>query len=181
MTVLDAINLTAILFGPLVAVFITRWRDNRKEDIRRRNEVLTTLMKTRSLRLSLEHVGALNAIQMEFYGKKDVIDAYKRYRDFLNRDDPDEEPHQVKRYIELRDDLFTELIHAIATDLDYRFDKKDIEKLSYGPVGWENDENAVRMIRSLAVDVLSGKQSLTVTIRPPRAARPMFPPVPPTA
>ncbi|MFC5066587.1 DUF6680 family protein [Flaviflagellibacter deserti] len=178
MTAMDVVNIVAIIVGPLLAVLITRWRDNRKENIRRRSDILEALMKTRPLRLSFEHVGALNLIQMEFFGKRSVIDAYKRYRDHLSQDFPQGDG-AGKRFVETRDDLFVELIHAIASDLNYKFDKKDIEKLSYGPVGWENDESAVRMIRTLAINVLTGQQPLPVSIRPPNAPGQMFPPPPP--
>lgn len=116
---------------------------------------------------------------MEFYGVVPVQEAYSSYIAHLNSEMPPEGTAREK-FIEERGDRFIELLHKIAGHLGYRFDKRDLEKLSYGPIGWENDENAVRMLRSLSLDLLTGRQSLSVTMRPAPAPSNMFPPPPTT-
>ena len=171
------LTLFAIMAGPIAAVLVTRWGDDRREKRRRKHDVLTTLMRTRPARLSYEHVGALNLIQLEFSDSNSVLGAYGRYIEMLYQETP-KEAESSKRLGDERSDRFIELLHQIAGDLGYSFDKKDLEKLSYGPQGWENDESAIRMLRSMAMDVMTGRQSLSVVMRPSVTPGPMFPPPP---
>jgi hypothetical protein len=134
-------------------------------------------MRTRPIRLSLEHVGALNLIQLEFYDVAEVQAAYKSYVAHLNQEMPKEEP-QLTRFVEERSDRFIELLHQMGKHLGYGFDKRDLQKLGYGPVGWENDEATVRMMRSMAMEVMTGKQSLSFIMRPGPAPSGKFPPPP---
>jgi len=172
-----ALTLIAILVGPIAAVTVTRWGDERREKRKRKHDVLTTLMRTRPARLSYEHVGALNLIQLEFYDSPAVQTAYGRYIDILYQEAPQGDD-AGKRFAEERSDRFIELLHQIAKDMSYAFDKKDLEKLSYGPQGWENDESSIRMLRAMSMDVLTGRQSLSVVMRPSATPGPMFPPPP---
>ncbi|MDE0406147.1 MAG: hypothetical protein OXI53_12650 [Nitrospira sp.] len=55
------LTIIAIITGPIVAVSITLWRDRRNEVRRRRTEILASLMRTRAVRLSGEHVGVLHS------------------------------------------------------------------------------------------------------------------------
>lgn len=170
-------TLVAIVAGPVAAVLITRWGDDKRESRRRKAEILSTLMRTRPIRLSLEHVGALNLIQMEFHGINPVQFAYSNYMAHLNQEMPTD-AKSVEKFIEERHDRFVELLHQIGQHLGYGFDKRDLQKLSYGPIGWENDENTIRMIRTMAMDVMAGKQSLSVVMSPKPASSEIFPPPP---
>jgi len=170
-------TILAIVVGPIAAVIVTRWGDNQRDARRRKTEVLSTLMRTRPMRLSYEHVGALNLIQLEFYGIEPIQTAYSSYRAHLNQEYPKEEGPQ-HTFNEERGDRFIELLHQIAKHLGYGFDKRDLEKLSYGPQGWENDENTIRMLRAMSMDLLMGKQSLNVVMRTPPPPSDMFPPPP---
>lgn len=173
-------TIAAIVLGPVLAVMVTRWGDDRRDTRRRKTDVLSTLMRTRPLRLSLEHVGALNLIQLEFYGVEAVQKSYSAYRAHLNREFPKDTAAQ-NLFNDERDDLFIELLHQIARHLNYGFDKRDLEKLSYGPQGWETDETTIRMLRAMSMDLLTGKQSLSVTMRNAPAPSDKFPPAPPEA
>lgn len=170
-------TIVAIVAGPIAAVMVTRWGDNQRDARRRKTEVLSTLMRTRPMRLSFDHVGALNLIQLEFYGIEQIQSAYSHYRAHLNQEYPKEATAQ-RLFDEDRGDRFIELLYQIAKHLGYGFDKRDLEKLSYGPLGWENDENAVRMLRAMSMDLLTGKQSLNVVMRTPPPLSEKFPPAP---
>ncbi|WP_332700445.1 DUF6680 family protein [Devosia sp.] len=171
------VTVAAIIAGPIAAVVVTRWGDGRRETRRRKSEILSALMKTRPMRLSFEHVAALNLIQLEFHGENEIQAAYGNYVAHLNQEMP-KEGVALDKFVELRADLFIELLHSIGKHLGFGFDKRDLAKLSYGPVGWENDENSIRMLRSLSVDVLTGRQALSVIMRPSAAPSTMFPPPP---
>lgn len=72
---IDLINLLAILAGPILAVMVDRSRQKRAGEKGRRLAVFRSLMRTRRHRLDPEHVGALNLIDLEFFGKTSVIKA----------------------------------------------------------------------------------------------------------
>jgi len=169
----------AIIAAPIAAVWFTRKGDLEREKIRRKSEILSTLMRTRPARLSFEHVGALNLVQLDFHGEEQIQKAYRSYMAHLNMKLPnDEDSGEFNRFIEERNDRFVELLYEIGSYLGYHFDKRDLQKLAYGPLGWSNDEDTIRMLRTMSLDVLSGRTSLPVMIKPPQAPSSMFPPPP---
>jgi hypothetical protein len=69
MTISDAIMILAVLAGPVIAVQLTRYLDNKKEIRERKLQVFKTLMATRVYNASWDHVMALNRIDLEFDAK----------------------------------------------------------------------------------------------------------------
>jgi hypothetical protein len=57
----------ATIVGPVAAVFITRWNDHRREERNRLLYVYRTLMATRKIAISQEHVTAINLVEVEFH------------------------------------------------------------------------------------------------------------------
>ncbi|MCH8041014.1 MAG: hypothetical protein IH977_11825 [Nitrospinae bacterium] len=66
MTLANWLIIAAILLGPLIAVQVTRYLDNKKEVRERKLSVFKTLMATRAYVVSWDHVVALNRIDLEF-------------------------------------------------------------------------------------------------------------------
>lgn len=87
MTIADWLMIAAVLLGPIIAVQLTRFLDNKKEVRERKLKVFQTLMATRAYALSWDHVEALNRIDLEFdknnKKEKPVIEAWKAYLDLL--------------------------------------------------------------------------------------------------
>ncbi len=65
-TIADWFMIGAVFLGPIVAVQLTRYLDNKKEIRERKLWVFKTLMATRASALSPHHVEALNRIDLEF-------------------------------------------------------------------------------------------------------------------
>ena len=97
---------------------------------------------TRSEKLGSEHVGALNLIQLELYGSIAVISAYKKYSTFLNSHFPTDQ-QALNRHAANGADLFMELLFEIARELKFDFDKSDLQRLSYLPLGLSNFQDNV--------------------------------------
>ena len=70
------IMVVAVLAGPILAVIVSRYNDDRRDRKNRQMSVLRSLIKTRQVRLDAEHVGALNLIELEFYSIKPIEFAY---------------------------------------------------------------------------------------------------------
>ena len=83
----DWIMIIAVFLGPIVAVRLTRYLDNKNEIKNRKLELFRTLMSTRAYSISWEHVSALNRIDVEFDNKipkeKEVLTSWKSYLDLL--------------------------------------------------------------------------------------------------
>ena len=148
---------------------LTRYLDNKNEIAERKLQIFKTLMATRGYTTSLEHVGALNRIDLEFSrGNKDeksVIEAWKAYLDHLNNREL-----TLESWLTRRLDLFVELLHTMARALHYDFDKTHIKNSSYSPVAHGNLEQQQEAIRLGVIDLLEGKRQLPVELKSPAAA-----------
>ena len=67
------------LAGPVLAVQAQKWIEGFREKNARRLTIFRTLMATRATNLSPVHVEALNAVPIDFYKDKYVMDAWEEY------------------------------------------------------------------------------------------------------
>lgn len=163
MTISDWMMILAVLLGPIIAVQLTRYLDNKKEERTRKLEVFKTLMATRAYTISWDHVVALNRIDLEFdkdnKKEKAVIEAWKAYLDLLGDKEMPPEQWAVKRI-----DLLVELLHKMAQVLDYDFDKTHIKNSSYSPMAHGNIEEEQKAIRAGLIEVLEGKRPIPMAV-----------------
>ncbi|WP_342362241.1 DUF6680 family protein [Terrarubrum flagellatum] len=176
-TLILGTTIVAILYGPIWAVKITRRLEDEREKRRRQYEIFHSLMKTRRVTLSPEHVMALNLVQIEFYGQERIVNAYKRYLENLSTEVPKEQG-PLEKFFDDRDDLLFELLHEIGNVLGFVLDRRELHKFSYAPQGWNNDETQLRQFRLLAIDLLSGRRALPVFQYQAAEANKKFPPPP---
>lgn len=155
-------TIIAIYYGPIKAVRITRDNDEKREKRRRQYAVFHDLMKTRRFNLAPEHVMALNLVQVEFYGYEKIDNAYRTYIALLHGKFPAANDPEAERFWQTKQDALYNLMHEIAEELGYKYDKRDMERLAYGPQGWQNDEEQQRALRSLLIDLLAGKRAFPV-------------------
>ncbi|MCL4837056.1 MAG: hypothetical protein KJ058_03700 [Thermoanaerobaculia bacterium] len=156
-----------ILMSPLLAVQVTEALQKRKEGRARRGWIFKTLMATRASRLHIDHVHALNMIDIEFRGKdkksKAVVEAWKVYLAHLNTKGTSPDVWSSRG-----DDLFIDLLFVMARCLGYGHERSDIKSTSYFPMahGKLEDENA--RIRLGLVELLEGKRSIPIAPPAPR-------------
>jgi hypothetical protein len=67
------------LLGPVLAVQAQKWVEGFRENKARRLTIFRTLMATRAMVLDPNHVEALNAVPIDFYKDKGVMDAWEEY------------------------------------------------------------------------------------------------------
>jgi len=150
-------------FGPIIAVRLTRYLDDRKEVRARKLEIFKTLMATRAYNVSWTHVEALNRIDLEFdkndKKEKEVIEAWKEYLDLLGDTAIPIDQWGVKRI-----DLLIELLHKMARVLDYDFDKTHIKNSSYSPRVHGETEDEQNVLRKGLIEVLEGKRPVPMSI-----------------
>lgn len=173
MTISNWLMITAVFLGPIIAVQLTRYLDNKKEIRERKLWIFKTLMATRSSILSPHHVEALNRIDLEFDSKskkeKEVIDAWKAYLDLLGYTQIARDQWTIRRIEHL-----VELLHKMAQVLDYEFDKTHIKNSSYYPIGYNQIEEDQTAIRRGLKELIEGKRVIPmyVTNFPPPDQKP---------
>lgn len=177
--VIATATILAVILGPILAVLITRIIDDRRAARARQMEIFRTLMRTRKMPIHVDHVGALNLVEIEFNEKKAVIQAWRNYLSNLSEPLPqtattDEEQHFNKK----RDTLLTKLIHEIASSLRFKVEQLDIMEGNYHPQGWNDDELEQRLVRRGLIDLLQGRKPLGVTAVQAKPDNSPYPPPP---
>lgn len=165
-----AATVLATVLGPILAVQAQKWIERAQERNRRKSWVFNQLMATRASRLSPDHVQALNMIDLAFYGRRDfgklratkteiaVTDAWHEYLDHLGT------KTEEGTWLAHGDELFTNLLSAMAADVGYSFDRVQLKKGAYSPVGHGEQEQLLLAIRQSVSDVLSGKRPIKMEV-----------------
>ena len=86
----DWLTVIAILIAPLFAVQVTQFLDRSRHKRDAQLRLFATLMSTRAVSLSPQHVNALNLIDVVFYSRRDddkqIRNLWKQYLDHLGTD-----------------------------------------------------------------------------------------------
>jgi hypothetical protein len=175
----DRVIVGATIAGPILAVQAQKWVERVRDATNRRALIFKTLMATRQSRISMEHVRALNSIDLAFYGRRmlgvtvrrrvhqAVLDAWHDYYHHLSV--PEE--RRPKTDAEFRDwtgrgdELFTNLLERLATAMNFKFDRKQLKAGSYSPEAHGAVELEQQAVRRLALDVMSGQKALPMEVR----------------
>lgn len=174
MNIAEGFLILATLAGPFFAVQAQKWIERGREQQLRRQRLFYALMTTRALRISADHVRALNNIDLEFTGERkyqDVIERWRIYHDHLNQGanpghtaPPNQT--QIDAWVLRGDDLFTDLLHAMGLALGYKFDRVLLKRGSYFPRAHSEEQKAQEDIRDSLVKILSGAQPIHVALQP---------------
>jgi hypothetical protein len=161
----DIAIIFATLLGPIFAVQAQKWLERDREVTDRQMAIFRTLMATRATRLAPSHVEALNATPIEFYGKsnalKQIMEAWRLYMEYLNR--VVEMPGNA--WAMRRDELYADLLQKMGAYLGFSFDKVQLQREVYWPMGHANTEQEQDLIRQGLVRVLTGNQSLQMSVQ----------------
>jgi len=173
----------ATIAGPILAVQAQKMVERFRERRVRKLWIFHTLMATRANRTAVEHVQALNMIDLSFYGsrifgiqrrtKKEqaVLDAWTDYHIQLNTiAKPD-----VGVWSGKCDELFINLLHAISCNMGFSFDRVQLKTGSYTPVAHGDLLAEQTATRKFWLEVLEGKRPLKMEITNSPAA-PVKPP-----
>lgn len=181
MTVADWMIVAAVLIAPVVAVQVQKWLELLRETCRRKAHLFRTLMTTRGARMSRDHVGALNMIDIEFYGRgiwplpirwqtraeKETVESWKVYHDHLNTLGPTPSDEERSAWFREGEKLFTDLLYAMAKGLGYHFDKVHLKRGIYTPQAYYDAEIATLILRDNLAKILRGEQSIPITWQVP--------------
>jgi hypothetical protein len=169
----DWATIVAALLGPILAVQAQKAVESLREKHRRKVFLFEQLMATRAARIAPEHVRALNMIDLVFYGERvlgfqrrspkeqRVLDAWKEYHDHLN---DKVEDSQISLWVAQGDELFTNLLYAVAQDLGFKFDRVQLKRGAYSPIAHGEIEAEQTELRKATLSLVTGKHALKMNV-----------------
>ena len=163
MTVAEIILTVAVILGPLLAVVVTRYMESCRIQREQRMYVFRTLMRTRrgTAKWSVDHVAALNLIEVEFRNDKAVQDAWKEHFKILS---PGGHNLQID-HLALEKSL-ANLLQVISRNLGYNIEGLEIFGGGYTPQSWDTSESdaELQFIRKYVIALSQGKEALPVKV-----------------
>jgi len=119
-------------------------------------------MATRRSFLSLDHISALNQIELDFQKDKAVMDVYATYMKHLGTPF---DPKDNDRIARERQSLRTKMLSEMAKALRIHVEQLDIFEGGYVPQRHVDIETEQAAIRHLLVELVEGKRPLPIEIR----------------
>jgi hypothetical protein len=173
MTLANGLMIVAVLIAPFAAVWAQRKLDALREQRLRKLGVFKTLMATRGTPLSVEHVQALNMIELEFADKstKDqrVRDAWREYLDHLDSPFPrdgDDLTARQEAWSGKAQGFLAELLKRMGDELGYALNAVQVKRGAYTPQAHGFAELELQIIRSALAEWLAGKHPVQVSVVP---------------
>ncbi len=155
----DYLIAVCTLLGPVLAVQAQKYLEALRSKRDRKLQIFQTLMATRATNLSPSHVEALNAVPIDFYKDKKVMDAWEEYFAHLTNVPADNPTWGPKRL-----DLFVKLLAAIGSRVGYDFNVAQMNRI-YFPTAHGDLENDQNFIRRGIVALLKGEANLPMAVK----------------
>jgi hypothetical protein len=157
--------LFATFFGPVFAVFVTRWVDESRSRRGRKLHTFTTLMRTRRSQLNADFVQGLNMVELDFYRSTKVLAAHAELMKLLNN--ASETTITVGEWNERVRRAVARLLYFMGKEVGYSMEQLDILEGGYLPQGIVAEEEDQQRLRQALLSVLSGAQPLSIGIAAP--------------
>lgn len=169
--ILSICTIIAIILGPILAVQIERDIAKRGDEKKKKEYIFSILMATRSTPLNLNHVEALNLIDITFYNDQKVRNSRKllwdHFRDYPQDVNSETYQAEMKACQKKSQELLVDLLYEIAISLNYNFDKVMLKNESYLPQGHADDADDLYLIRKGVLSIIADQRSIPVHIKEP--------------
>jgi|CXWL01.1.fsa_nt_gi hypothetical protein len=145
--------------GPIAAVGLSLWREARNSLKSRQLWVFRTLMMTRRLGISADHVNALNLVEVDFYKCQKVLENWKTYKDHLFSNAPEDEV-----WYEKKERLLANLLFEMAAAQDLSIPAMEIFKGGYAPKGWAHIQSRQNAALEYVYELSQGSKIVPIWI-----------------
>ena len=128
----DWATISGLFLGPIVAVIISLWRDQKLQVRQRRLQTMGMLLATRHLAGDAGYSTAINMIPVEFNDRLEVMQAWREYIAHVRQN-----PTQENSIVHEQDTNAkqTTLIFKIMQDLGFKLSETDIQTSAYAAGG----------------------------------------------
>jgi hypothetical protein len=170
--VTDIVMILAVIFGPVFAVLVTLWCQQRKENRDSKIRLFLTLMAfQKSYPINHESANQLNLIDLVFSDNTKVLGFWHEYYSLLNRQNPS------ALQLEEQNHKFLELLSSMAADTGFhRLQQTDIDKfyipsahVSQANLNWGCQNEFLRVLKNTAklntVNVTKEKNNRATTLQ----------------
>ena len=159
----------ATFLGPLAAVLLTLWSQDRLLKRQERRQLLSAMMRYRRDIMSTEFVGALNLVPIHFAGHKSVL---TRYGNLMNTfsDVNWKVPDAVGALNERVDTDVAYLLSEMSDVVGTKVDQLHILRGAYAPQGWATAQERRTRAESAVLDILEHRRPLPVLVVSPATA-----------
>ncbi len=162
------LTMLAIIAGPISALLIQKKLERYREKKERKLTVFRNLMASRASRLSPLYVQSLNAIEVEFYNEKEVIQAWRQFITHVTTPYPiDGTEAQQRDWNDRVTDYLNNILFEMARVLKYSFDPMTLKRNAYYPSGWGEVEVENVLLRKASLEVFTGNRPLKMEIEKP--------------
>ena len=162
------ITTIAIVVGPIMAVLAARFLEKRDQERGRRLAVFRDLMATRQITYSRQHVGALNLVELEFYGDTAILNSYRELMKVLSDEDrwndSRENEDKSRKLIQDMNDCRAKLLNRMALSLNYHMSDIELMRGGYYPelLGRLDDQRV--KATEFVVDLAGGKRAVPIAV-----------------
>jgi hypothetical protein len=154
----DVILAIATCLGPILAVQAQKWIEQWRAKRERRAAIYRTLMITRATRLAPVHVESLNAIPLDFYGVKPVMDRWEEYFNRLCKEATSQELWHAEA-----ERLFIALMTEIGKSIGYKFNAAEMQQI-YFPQGHRVLQDDQQLIQRGLALWLTGQRAVKMDV-----------------
>ncbi len=170
---LDLATLVALIAGPVVAVVITLWREDRRHRRQQQIQTMRMLVSTRHLAGDPAYSQAINLIPIEFNRQAAIMKAWREYIEVV-RFNP--LPDNEQRHLALTVSKQTALVFVVLQYLGYGLSETDIQTSAYAAGGLIERDNlaidAQRAWRDIATALQTQNRLTAAMINPPPPDQP---------
>ena len=163
MTGAEIILTGAVILGPILAVVVARYMESYRIQREQRMYIFRTLMRTRggTAKASVDHVAALNLVEIEFRNDKVVHDAWKEHFNILCRLGRNENVDPLSL-----DKSLANLLQLISRTLGYKIEGMEIFEGGYTPRSLDTRQSEAewQSIRQYVIALSQGKEVLPVKV-----------------
>lgn len=153
----------ATCLGPIFAVLATRYVDDRKFRRERKMSIFRILMGTRRMPFNLEHVHALNLIEVDFHGDQAVVMAWRSVADVLNQQRTND-PEVAARWASELEKRKSQLLQNMAHSLRYDITHLDLFGGGYAPSMYDFREQRLSQAFDYVRKLAAGEAVLPVRV-----------------